>query len=131
MPGTGTKLGLERTRGTETGHAGRGIHTFGPGGAWRDGIGVLGQKKLAWENWEPGGENLGYLDPGAGEGRTGGAVGQRLLEFLRTVATWVLVTMPHASVQGNPKLGLLHLLRSTEGAGSPARPGAAAALGSL
>lgn len=75
---------------------------------------------LGLKHWEPGGENLGYLDPRAGEGRTGGSVGHGLLEFLRTVATWALVTMPHASMQGSPKLGLLQLLCSTDGAGCPA-----------
>jgi len=52
-------------------------------------------EKLGWEHWEPVGEHLGYLDPGAGEGRTGGNVGHGLLEFPRTVTTWALVTMPH------------------------------------
>lgn len=51
---------------------------------------------LGWEHWEPGAENLGYLDPGAGEGRIGGDVDRGLPEFPRTVATWALLTMAHA-----------------------------------
>lgn len=125
MPGTGTRPGLESTRGTETGHAGRGIHTFGPGGAWRDGIGVLGQKKLAWENWW---REFGVFGPWSRRGKDWRGCGSAVAGVPANGCH--LGPCHHASVQGSPKLGLLHLLRSTEGAGSPARPGAGAALGS-
>lgn len=76
-------------------------------GAREVGMGVLG----AW------GKELGVFGPWSR--RTGGVVGHGLLEFLRAVTTRALVTMPHASTQGSPTLGLLQLLGSSDGAGSP------------
>lgn len=49
-PGAGATRALQSPRGTKTGHAGqagRGVHTSGPEGAWRDGL-----ESLGWEKWD-------------------------------------------------------------------------------
>lgn len=51
-PGAGATRALQSPRETKTGHAGqarRGVHTFGPEGAWRDRVGKFGVREVGWE----------------------------------------------------------------------------------
>lgn len=110
-PGAGAIQALQSPRGTKTGHAGqagRGAHTFGPEGAWRDGLGKSGMREAGWEQWEQSGENLGYLDPRAGGRRTGGTVGHGLLQFLKTAVSQAFEMLLHANIQETAKLGVQH-----------------------
>lgn len=87
---------------------------------WDDGVVARGVGMEALGAWW---REFGEFKPWSRRGKDWRGCGSRIAGVPEDSTTWALVTMPHASRQGSPKLGLLQLLCSTDGAGSPASPG--------